>query len=304
MHVVTPEQTSVGWIGTGVMGRSMCGHVLRAGYRVTVFNRTRSAAEPLLDQGARWAETPSEAARNSDVLFTIVGFPEDVRDIYLGGGDVLRNSRPGGVIVDMTTSEPSLAEEIARAAGQRGGYSLDAPVSGGDVGARNATLSIMAGGERPVFEAVLPLLRSLGKNIRYMGGAGKGQHAKAANQVLVAGTMIGTVESLLYGIKAGLSPDELIEVLQGGAAACWSMGAYGPRIVGGNLDPGFMVEHFLKDMNIVLKEAERMNLPLPGLALCKQLYVAARALGFGRLGTHSLFKVLAAMAGVDQASFR
>ncbi|MBI4774094.1 MAG: NAD(P)-dependent oxidoreductase [Deltaproteobacteria bacterium] len=300
MDIASPERTRVGWIGTGMMGRSMCGHVLKAGYPVVVFNRTKSSAEPLLDRGAGWADSPADVARRTDVLFSIVGYPQDVRQVYLGENGVVSGMEKGRVIVDMTTSEPSLAVEIAVAAETRGLHSLDAPVSGGDVGAREARLSIMVGGERDVFDAVMPLFQTMGKSIRYMGPAGAGQHMKAANQIMVAGTMVGMVESLLYASKAGLNPDQVIEVICGGAAACWSMENYGPRIVKGDMEPGFIIQHFLKDMNVVLKEAESMNLPLPGVSLSKQLYIAAKAHGYGERGTQALFRAMAILAAVDE----
>ncbi len=294
---VTPEKTRVGWIGTGIMGLSMCGHVLDAGYPTTVFNRTRSRAQSLLDKGARWADSPLEVARESDVVFAIVGLPEDVREVALGDRGAINGLGKGGVFVDMTTSEPSLAVEIHREGGEKGIRVLDAPVSGGDVGARAGTLSIMVGGDPEPFEFVLPLFQTMGKSIRLMGKAGSGQHTKASNQIMVAGAMIGMVECLLYAVKAGLNINEVIEVVGSGAAANWALSNYGPRIAKGDMNPGFVIEHFLKDMGIVLKEAEQMNLPLPGLALCRQLYLGARALGYGSMGTQSLFRALEVLAG-------
>jgi len=300
MDIANPERTRVGWIGTGIMGRSMCGHVLKAGYPVVVFNRTKSSAEPLLDKGARWADSPADVARQTDVLFSIVGYPQDVRRVYLEENGVISGMEKGRIIVDMTTSEPSLAVEIAIAAETRGLHSLDAPVSGGDIGAREARLSIMVGGEREVLDAVMPLFQIMGKSIRYMGPAGAGQHMKAANQIMVAGTMVGMVECLLYASKAGLNLDQVIEVICGGAAACWSMENYGPRIVKGDMEPGFIIQHYLKDMNVVLKEAESMNLPLPGVSLSKQLYIAARAHGYGERGTQALFRAMEILAAMEE----
>jgi 3-hydroxyisobutyrate dehydrogenase len=295
----TPESTRVGWIGTGVMGSSMCGHVLDAGYAVTVHNRTRSRAEPLLARGATWADTPAEVAVASDLVFGIVGFPADVRAVYLGNEGALGAASPGAVIVDMTTSEPSLAVEICDAAKAKGVGAVDAPVSGGDVGARNATLSIMVGGEEADVERVRPLFEVMGKTIVHEGGAGAGQHTKMVNQILIATGMIGVCEALLYGYKAGLDLEKVLEAVAGGAAGSWSLSNYGPRILAGNFEPGFVVEHFVKDMGIALAEARRMNLALPGLALAQQLYVALVAQGGGRNGTHTLMLALASLSNVD-----
>ena len=294
-----PPQTPLGWIGTGVMGASMCGHLLDAGFAVTVHNRTRSKAEPLLARGARWAESPRAVAEASQVTFTMVGFPADVRQTVLGADGALAGCRSGAVLVDMTTSEPSLAIEIAEAAARRGVVSLDAPVSGGDVGAREARLSIMIGGDARTVEALEPCWQAMGKTIVRQGGPGAGQHTKMVNQVLIATNMIGVCEALLYGYKAGLDLDTVLRSVGSGAAASWSLVNLGPRILAGNFDPGFFIEHFLKDMGIALVEAKRMNLALPGLALAEQLYVSARSLGHGRDGTHALMLALAAMSGVD-----
>ena len=268
------ESTRVGWIGTGVMGASMCGHLLEAGYPATVHNRTREKAEALLGRGAAWAATPAEVAAASDVVFTIVGYPADVRSVILGPEGVLAGAREGATVVDMTTSEPSLAVEIHEAAQAKGVAAIDAPVSGGDVGARNATLSIMVGGDEDAVERVRPLFEAMGKTIVRQGGPGAGQHTKMVNQILIATGMIGVCEALLYGYRAGLDLETVLESVAGGAAGSWSLSNYGPRMLAGNFDPGFMVEHFVKDMGIALSEARRMNLSLPGLALAEQLYVA------------------------------
>jgi 3-hydroxyisobutyrate dehydrogenase len=293
-----PGSTRVGWIGTGVMGSSMCGHVLDAGYAVTVHNRTRSRAEPLLAKGATWADAPAEVAAASDLVFGIVGFPADVRAVYLGDEGVLAAASPGAVVVDMTTSEPSLAVEIYEAAQAKGVGAVDAPVSGGDVGARNATLSIMVGGQDADVERVRPLLEVMGKTIVHEGGAGAGQHTKMVNQILIATGMIGVCEALLYGYEAGLDLEKVLEAVAGGAAGSWSLSNYGPRILARNFEPGFLVEHFVKDMGIALAEARRMNLSLPGLALAQQLYVALVAQGGGRNGTHALMLALASLSNV------
>src|SRR4051812_11402609 len=289
----------ISWIGTGVMGLSMCGHLLAKRAHVAVFTRTRARAQPLLDAGATWAESPRAAAEQSDVVFTMVGFPADVRDVYFSGDGVVAGAGAGSVVVDMTTTEPSLALEIATAAATRDASALDAPVSGGDVGARSATLSIMAGGSADALERVRPLLEAMGKTIIHEGGPGSGQHTKMCNQIVIAGTMIGVCESLLYGARAGLDLNTMLQSIRGGAAGCWTLDNLAPRVLNGNFDPGFMVEHFIKDMGIALDEAARMNLALPGLALVRQLYVAASAQGHARSGTHALYLALRRLSGVE-----
>jgi 3-hydroxyisobutyrate dehydrogenase len=291
--------TRIGWIGTGVMGLSMCGHVLAKGYSASVFNRSKGKALPLVEKGAVWADSPGEAARKSDVVFTMVGFPEDVREVYFGRGGILEGARPGTVLVDMTTTEPGLAREIYEAAEERGCFSVDAPVSGGDVGARNAALSIMAGGDREAVDAVRPLLEVMGKNIVYQGTAGSGQHTKMCNQILIAGTMIGVCESLIYGFKAGLDLPTMFSSIRGGAAMCWSLDNLAPRLFKRDFAPGFFVEHFIKDMGIALKESARMGLSLPGLALVHQLYLAVKAQGHGKDGTQALLLALEQMANTE-----
>jgi len=314
----------LGWIGTGLMGRSMCGHMLAAGHSVTVFSRTPSKAEDLLARGATWAPTPRAVAEGSDVVFTMVGFPQDVRDVYFGAHGLLATSpagvaagqpwaaavddKPGAVVprlqarknqlfIDMTTTEPSLAIEIAAAAKALGGSAVDAPVSGGDVGARNAALSIMIGGEPDAVARARPLFEILGKNIVHQGGPGAGQHAKMCNQIVIAGTMIGVCESLVYGARAGLDLETMLTSIKSGAAGCWTLENLAPRVIKRNFDPGFLVEHFLKDMGIALEEARRMKLALPGLALVHQLYVALQAQGHGRGGTQALVLALEHISG-------
>lgn len=294
-----PKTTKIGWIGTGVMGHSMAGHLLRAGYTVHLFTRTRSRAISLLEAGAIWCHSPAEVAANSDITLGIVGFPDDVHEVFLGSQGVLAGSQPGSVIVDMTTSRPSLAVQIAGAASEKSVHSLDAPVSGGDVGARNATLSIMIGGDRAVAEAMAPVWSLLGKTWVYQGPAGSGQHTKMVNQTLIASGMIGVCEGLLYAYRAGLDLERVLQSVGSGAAGSWSLTHLAPRIVSGNFDPGFLVEHFIKDMGIALDEAARMNLSMPGLALARQLYVAVQAQGHGRLGTHALQLALARLNGID-----
>ncbi|HUJ09040.1 MAG TPA: NAD(P)-dependent oxidoreductase [Verrucomicrobiae bacterium] len=286
----------IGWIGTGVMGVSMCGHLLNKGHKITVFNRTKAKVQPLLDKGAVWADSPRAVVEPSDVTFTMVGFPQDVRDVYLGIDGVMEcRSVQGKILVDMTTTAPSLAQEIYAAAKGRGAQAIDAPVSGGDVGARNATLSVMVGGDKAAADAVMPLLQALGKTIVYQGGAGAGQHAKLCNQIVIAGTMIGVCESLLYGYKAGLNLETMLESIRGGAAACWTLDNLAPRILKNNFDPGFFVDHFVKDLGLALEEAKRMKLKLPGLELAHNLYHHAQTLGHGRKGTQALYLALEEM---------
>jgi 3-hydroxyisobutyrate dehydrogenase len=296
---VVPGKTKIGWIGTGVMGSSMCGHLIAAGFSATVFSRTKDKAQPLLDRGADWAPTPKAVAENSDVVFSIVGFPSDVRDVMLGDDGALAGSKSGSVLVDMTTSQPALAVEIFEKAKQKGVHSVDAPVSGGDIGARNAALSIMIGGDAEVVEALQPLWQAMGKTIVHQGPAGAGQHTKMVNQILIATGMIGVCEALLYGFKAGLDLPTVLKSVASGAAGSWSLSNLAPRIIDNNFDPGFFVEHFIKDMGIALEESRRMGLSMPGLALAEQLYLSVKAQGFGRNGTHSLMLALAGLSGTD-----
>jgi 3-hydroxyisobutyrate dehydrogenase len=272
---------------------------MKAGYKVTVFNRTREKAQALLDDGAQWCDDPAQVAVAADVVFTIVGFPTDVEEVVLGERGVLSEARDGSILVDMTTSKPQLAKLISQKAAEKGVGAVDAPVSGGDIGAREGTLAIMAGGERKTYEEVLPLFQIMGKNISYMGEAGSGQHTKMCNQILIASTMVGVVESLLYGYRAGLSQDEVIDVIGKGAAASWAINNMGPRITAGNFDPGFFIKHFVKDMGIALEEARRMNLSLPGLSLANQFYIAAMAMGLEGLGTQGLYKVFQRLNGMS-----
>lgn len=296
---VAPGQTRVGWIGTGVMGKSMCGHLLAAGYSVTVFNRSRQKAATLVERGAAWAESPRQVAAASDVVFTIVGYPADVRSVVLGEEGALAGCRAGGILCDMTTSEPALAVEIAARAQERGVYSVDAPVSGGDVGAREARLSIMIGGDAEAAEALRPCFERLGKTIVRQGGPGAGQHAKMVNQILIASNMVGVCEALLYAYRAGLDLNTVLSSIASGAAGSWSLLNLGPRIIANDFAPGFFVEHFIKDMSIALEEARRMRLCLPGLALAQQLYLALAAQGHQRDGTQALELALARLSGID-----
>lgn len=295
-----PGKTRIGWIGTGVMGRWMCQHVMTKGYPATVFNRSPEKAQPLVELGAKLVATPKAVAEQSDMVFAIVGFPKDVREVFLGTDGALAGSKPGTVLVDMTTSEPSLAKEIYDAAKARGVAALDAPVSGGDVGAKNAALSIMIGGDKDVVAAVQPVFECMGKTIVHQGGPGAGQHTKMVNQILIAANMIAVCEGLLYGYKAGLDLETVFKSVSVGAAGSKALEVLGPRMLARNFEPGFYVEHFIKDMGIALAEAERMNLCLPGLALAKQLYEAVRAQGYGRKGTQALLLALETISGIKR----
>jgi 3-hydroxyisobutyrate dehydrogenase len=285
----------IGWIGTGIMGRSMAGHLQAAGHELYIFNRTRDKAESLLIRGAHWCKSPAEVADNAEIVFTMVALPMDVEEVYLGENGIFSTKGSCRIVVDMTTSRPILAQTIARTAEERGINSLDAPVSGGDIGARNATLAIMVGGGKGIFDTVFPLFQLMGQTISYMGGPGAGQHTKMCNQILVAGSMIGVCESLLYADRAGLDQQSVIDIIGKGAASCWSINNLGPRIVSGNYEPGFIVEHFIKDMGIALQEADAVGLSLPGLALIHNLYLEVKAQGHGRLGSHALMLALKAL---------
>jgi len=298
MAKVSPKRTTIGWIGTGVMGSPMCLHLIKKHYKAIVNNRTKRKAKQLIENGAKWAQSPKAVAENADVIFTIVGFPRDVRQVYLGKDGIIEGLKKGSVLVDMTTTEPSLAEEIYEEARRKGASSVDAPVSGGDIGAQAGTLSIMVGGDKDAVNTVMPLLKFMGENIVHQGGAGKGQHAKMCNQIMASALMIGMCETLLYGYKAGLDLNTMLSSVSKGAAASWMLDNLAPRIVKRDFKPGFYVEHFIKDMGIALNEAERMNLMLPGLSLVNQLYIAAKAQGHGRKGTQALLLALEKISDV------
>ncbi len=296
---VSPDTTRIGWIGTGVMGSSMCGHLIDAGFSTTVYSRTREKAQSLLEKGANWADTPREVAEQSDVVFSIVGFPADVREVLLGEDGALAGAASGTALVDMTTSEPSLAVEISETAMECGVHAVDAPVSGGDVGAKNGMLSIMIGGEEAIVNALQPCWEAMGQTIVHQGGAGAGQHTKMVNQTLIATNMIGVCEALLYGYKAGLDLPTVMESVSSGAAGSWSLSNLGPRIMDNNFEPGFFVEHFIKDMGIALEESKGMGLTMPGLTLAQELYLSLQKQGHGKDGTHALELALAKMSDVD-----
>jgi 3-hydroxyisobutyrate dehydrogenase len=282
---------NIGFIGTGVMGRSMAGHLLNAGHTLHVYNRTKEKAQSLLDNGAHWHATPAQVAAAADVVITMVGFPADVEATYLGSTGLIASAKPGATLIDMTTSSPTLAQRIAAAGEAKGIACLDAPVSGGDLGAKEARLVIMAGGRETAFAEMMPLFELLGKNIRLHGGPGSGQHCKMANQIAVAAGMLSWVEALTYAKKANLDPARVLESISGGAAGSWAMSNLAPRALSGNYAPGFYVKHFLKDMRIALDAAAEMKLELPGLACAKQLYDRVAAHGWEDDGTQALYKL-------------
>ncbi len=295
--MISPATTIVGWIGTGVMGASMCGHLLAAGYRVVVNTRTVEKARPLVQQGAVWTDTVASTAAAADVVCLMVGLPSDVEAVVFGPDGVLEHLRSGALLIDFTTSSPQLAVRIAEAAAARGCQALDGPVSGGDLGAREARLSVMLGGDAAAVERATPLLSVFCKTIAHLGGPGCGQHTKVVNQLIIASTMIGVCEGLLYGFAAGLPIEEVIRVVGAGAARCFSLDSYAPRILRGDYAPGFFVEHFVKDLDIALGEAERLGLTLPGAALARQLYRKLVATGRGRSGSQALIVALAELSG-------
>ncbi len=289
----------IGWIGTGVMGSSMCGHLVRAGYQVMAYNRSPEKMNGVVALGAKGVGSIAELAQACDIAFTIVGFPSDVREVYLEPSGLIANARPGTIVVDMTTSQPSLAAEIAQVAKTKNIIAMDAPVSGGDIGAKEARLSIMVGGDVEGFERVRPLWECMGKTIVHHGGPGAGQHTKMVNQTLIASYMVGVSEALLYAYRSGLDLEKVLQSVASGAAGSWSLSNLAPRIMKGDFAPGFFVDHFVKDMGIVLDECKRMKLALPGIALAHQLYVALQAQGGGKCGTQALIKALATLSCVD-----
>lgn len=280
----------IGFIGLGIMGRNMAGHLQRAGHSLHVYNRSRGGAEALLAAGATWHDSPGEVATHSDLVITMVGLPSDVEAVFLGAGGLVECARTGAVLVDMTTSSPELAQRIAAAAQARGVHTLDAPVSGGEIGARDAKLSIMVGGSQNAFDRALPVLRLMGPTVVLQGGPGSGQHTKMCNQIVIASTMLGVCEGLAYAQRSGLDPQTVLASISGGAAGSFLLTHMAPRMLKGDFAAGFFTEHFIKDMGIALHEAQRMQLDLPGLALAKRLYDALAAQGHGRDGTQVLFQ--------------
>ena len=282
---------TVGFIGLGVMGNSMASHILKAGYPVLVYTRTKQKAEEILNKGAVWQETVKDLSEKADIIITMVGYPSDVEEIYLGENGILRHAKEGAFVIDMTTSKPSLAKKIAEKAKEKSIHALDAPVSGGDIGARNGTLAIMAGGEKEAFEACLPLFSVMGENIQYQGPAGSGQHTKMCNQIAIAAGMVGVAEAMAYAEKSGLNPEQVLKSITTGAAGSWSLSNLAPRMLKGDFAPGFYVKHFIKDMGIALEEAELMGEEMPGLALAKSLYDKLSAQGEENSGTQSIYKL-------------
>lgn len=288
MHV---SGTKIAFIGTGVMGASMAGHLLKAGAAIRVYNRTKSKADPLVAAGAAWADSPAEAVAGAAVVFTMLGYPSDVEQVYLGDGGVLAASAPGAIFVDFTTSDPRLAARVSAAAAASGRAAIDAPVSGGDTGARNASLSIMVGGDEATFAAVKPFFDVVGKTAVLQGGPGAGQHTKMANQISVAASLIGAVESMSYARAAGLDPRRVLDSIGGGAAQSWQLVGMAPRMLDGDFAPGFYSKHFLKDLRIALDSAKAMGLKLPLLALAESLFERMSEKGFGDLGTQALYRL-------------
>ncbi|QSO49798.1 NAD(P)-dependent oxidoreductase [Alicyclobacillus mengziensis] len=282
---------TVGFIGTGVMGSSMALRILQSGYRVLVFTRTRSKASSVLQAGAEWANSISELVIHSDVVITMVGFPKDVEEVYFGENGIFQSAKPGMYLIDMTTSSPGLADRIGRVAVELNIHALDAPVSGGDVGARDGTLSIMVGGEERAFTAMKPIFDILGKNVVYHGPSGAGQHTKMCNQIAIASNMIGVCEAIAYAKEAGLDPDRVLQSISSGAAGSWSLTHLAPRMIQGDMKPGFYIKHFIKDMGIALDEAKKMHMDTPGLEMALNLYKHLSDLGYGELGTQALYNM-------------
>lgn len=280
----------IAFIGIGVMGRSMAGHLMDAGHDLYVYNRTREKALPLLERGACWCGSVADCVREADAVITIVGFPPDVEQVYFASDGIIENAKPGALIIDMTTTAPSLAVRIHGEAAKRGLFAIDAPVSGGDVGAKNATLSIMAGGDREAFDRALPLFERLGKTIHYTGPAGTGQHTKMANQIALCGAIAGACEALVYAQKAGLDSENMLSCISGGAAGSWQLSNMMPRVLKGDLNPGFFIKHQVKDLRIAREEAAAHGAALPVLEIVAEMYEHLLAGGDGELGTQALIK--------------
>jgi len=294
---VSKSEARIGWIGTGIMGGPMAMHLVNAGYDVSVYSRTKGKAEKHIASGCNWYDTPSAVAENCNIIFTIVGYPKDVEEVYFGENGIMKTLKKNSVVIDMTTTLPGLAVRIDEACRSIGAHAVDAPVSGGEVGAVNGALSVMIGGEKDVVDLLLPVMDVFSKNMVYQGKAGAGHHTKMCNQIVVAGTMIGVCESLVYGAKAGLDLNTMLSSISKGAAACWALDVLGPKVVAGDFEPGFMVEHFIKDLGIALEEAELMQLKLPGTALAKELYEKVVEMGMAIKGTQALYLALEEMAG-------
>ncbi len=287
---MTIQTKKIGFIGTGVMGKSMAGHLIDAGYDLHIYTRTKSKAEELVEKGAIWEDSVTSVAQNTDIIITIIGTPEDVESVYFGEQGIIAHAKPHSYLIDMTTSKPSLAIEIFNKAKEKNIATLDAPVSGGDIGAKEARLAIMVGGEREAFDHVYPIFEIMGTNIILQGGAGAGQHTKLVNQIAIAPGMIGLSEALIYAEKAGLDPSTVLKSISTGAAGSWSMTNYGPRMIEGNFAPGFAIKHYIKDMNIALNSAEELNLSTPGLNLALHMYKELASKGENESGIHALIK--------------
>lgn len=285
------NQKKIGFIGTGVMGKSLVKHLLNAQHEVTIYTRTVEKTAELVKEGAILATSPSEIAQKVEILFTMVGYPYDVEEVFFGEKGIFQVDNPNLIVIDMTTSTPTLAKKIAEKASEKGMQSLDAPVSGGDIGAQLGKLSIMCGGEKSTFDQALPILKLFGETILYQGPAGAGQHTKMCNQIAIASGMIGVCEALAYGKKAGLDLDQVLLSISTGAAGSWSLSNLAPRMIAGNFEPGFYIKHFVKDMKIALDEAEKMNLQLPGLKLAKSLYDDLVKDGYDENGTQALINL-------------
>lgn len=282
---------TIGFIGTGVMGSSMVRHLLKAGYHVNVHNRTKNKADALVEEGAIWQDTPAEVTKQSDVIITIVGYPTDVEETYFGETGILNAAKAGDIVIDMTTSTPSLAVKIYEAAKEKGVLALDAPVSGGDMGAKNGTLTTMVGGDQATFDAAEAILNTFSSKVMLQGVAGSGQHTKMANQIMIAGTMTGMTELMVYAKAAGLDIEKVIEQVGAGSAGNWSLSNYSPRILKKDFTPGFFVKHFIKDLKIALDEADKMGIDLPSTTLAKDLYEKLADKGIENDGTQALIKL-------------
>lgn len=283
------EQTKIGFIGTGVMGGGMAANLLKKGFPLAVFNRTKAKAQPLLAAGAQWMASVAALAAWADIVISIVSYPQDVETIYLGTDGILAHAKPGATVIDMTTSRPGLARKIYDAAKEKGIRALDAPVSGGDVGAKNGTLCIMVGGDESIFNAMRPVFEAMGSRIVLQGGAGAGQSCKMCNQIAIASNLTGVCEALAYAKAAGLSQQNVYDILTAGGANSWQLTAYAPRLFQGDFAPGFYVKHILKDIRIALEEAETMHLSLPALQLARRQFETLVARGLGDTGTQSLY---------------
>ncbi|WP_366248734.1 NAD(P)-dependent oxidoreductase [Terribacillus aidingensis] len=281
----------VGFIGTGVMGKSMSRNLMQAGFELAVYTRTKAKAEELIDAGAVWHDTPASLAASVDAVITMVGYPSDVREVYFGENGIIHHARPGTYVIDMTTSKPALAEEIHTEAKDNGIFALDAPVSGGDIGAQNGKLAIMVGGEADAFQAVLPVFEAMGENIILQGPAGFGQHTKLINQVTIASNMVGVCEAIAYAEHAGMDPSKVLQSITTGAAGSFSLSNLAPRMIKGDYDPGFYVKHFIKDMKLALEAAKEMGMTTPGLELSLSLYERLAENGDEDLGTQALIKL-------------